>query len=242
MHPAEHDELGLVLACRGAGQTEGVAAGVGPPHHVVALVVVAEDEDPGAEGSPGGADHPGQRVVGRGAVALGEGLLEPEHRVCPLQGRASIWPAGTAWSPIRGYVGLDARFSAGYQAGTSQFIADRPGPRSPVPSTGCARRDRGPAGHRSRMKPPPPRHSGIDAISAPHRVHSRRPGLVPVLRRRGPRAVRGQGQVAAAPPSQLLAGFGQAGAADGTDGGPGRPRRVGGRRQRGGRARSSSTR
>ncbi len=29
-----------------------------------------------------------------------------------------MWPAGTAWSPIRGYVGLDARLSAGYQAGS----------------------------------------------------------------------------------------------------------------------------
>ncbi len=46
VHPAEHDELGLVLACRGARQTEGVAAGVGPPHDVVTLVVVTEDEDP----------------------------------------------------------------------------------------------------------------------------------------------------------------------------------------------------
>ena len=28
------------------------------------------------------------------------------------------WPAGTAWSPIRGYVGLGARCRAGNQAGT----------------------------------------------------------------------------------------------------------------------------
>ena len=30
-----------------------------------------------------------------------------------------MWPAGTAWSPIRGCVGLDARVSAGYQAGSA---------------------------------------------------------------------------------------------------------------------------
>ena len=30
-----------------------------------------------------------------------------------------MWPAGTAWSPIRGYVGLDARLYAGYQAGSA---------------------------------------------------------------------------------------------------------------------------
>src|SRR6516162_6141997 len=49
---------------------------------------------------------------------------------CPLCGRASIWPAGTAWSPIRGCVGLDARLSAGYQAGTSSV---------PPPTNACAR-------------------------------------------------------------------------------------------------------
>ena len=34
-----------------------------------------------------------------------------------------MWPAGTAWSPIRGYVGLDARLCAGYQAGSAQCTA-----------------------------------------------------------------------------------------------------------------------
>ena len=67
----------------------------------------------------------------------------------------------------------------------------------------------------------------------PDRLHPRRPRLVPVPRRRGPGALRGQGQVAAPPPAQLLAGPGQAPAADGPDGGPGRPRRVDRGRQRG---------
>src|SRR6516164_8470887 len=49
---------------------------------------------------------------------------------CPLYGSASIWPAGTAWSPIRGCVGLDARLSAGYQAGTASV---------PPPTNACAR-------------------------------------------------------------------------------------------------------
>ena len=82
----------------------------------------------------------------------------------------------------------------------------------------------------------PLRESGRDAVSAAHRLHPGRPGLLPVLRRRGPRPLRGQGQVAAPPPAQLLAGLGQAAAPHGPDGGPGRPRRVGGRRQRGRRA------
>ena len=80
------------------------------------------------------------------------------------------------------------------------------------------------------------RESGPDAVSAADRLHPGRPGLLPVLRRRGPGPLRGEGQVAAPPPAQLLAGLGQAPAAHGPDGGPGRPRRVGGRRQRGRRA------
>ena len=60
------------LPGRDAGEAEGVASGVGPAHDVVALVVVAEDEEPGAERSFGGADHGGELVGGRGAVALGE--------------------------------------------------------------------------------------------------------------------------------------------------------------------------
>ena len=43
---AEHDELGLGLVGGDAGQPEGVAPGVGPGHHLVALVVVAEDDQP----------------------------------------------------------------------------------------------------------------------------------------------------------------------------------------------------
>ncbi len=80
------------------------------------------------------------------------------------------------------------------------------------------------------------RESGRDAVSAAHRLHPGRPGVLPVLRRRGPGPLRGEGQVAAPPPAQLLAGLGQAHAPDGPDGGPGRPRRVGGGRQRGRRA------
>ena len=49
---AEDDELGVGLAGGQAGEPEGVAPGVGPAHDVVALVVVAEDEEPGAERRP----------------------------------------------------------------------------------------------------------------------------------------------------------------------------------------------
>ena len=87
-------------------------------------------------------------------VALGERRLEPEHLVCPLRGRASIWPAGTAWSPIRGYVGLDARLCAG--------IPGRHRVQCTAAATsGCARVER-------------------DAVSAADRLDPRRPGLLPV--------------------------------------------------------------
>ena len=182
VHPAEDDELGVGLAGGQPGEPEGVAPGVGPAHHLVALVVVAEDEDPRPERGLGRADHGGQLVVGCGRVALRKWRLKPEHVVCPLVGSASIWPAGTAWSPIRGYVGLDARLYAGNQAGTASV---------PPPTSDS-------------------RESGPDAVSAAHRLHPGRPGLVPVLRRRGPGPLRGQGQVPAPPAAQLLAGPGQA--------------------------------
>ena len=53
---AEDDELGLRLVGGDAGQAEGVAPGVGPGHHLVALVVVAEDDQPGPERGLGRAD------------------------------------------------------------------------------------------------------------------------------------------------------------------------------------------
>ncbi len=44
VHAAEDDELGLGPFLGEHGQPVGVAAGVGPLHHLVSLVVVAEDE------------------------------------------------------------------------------------------------------------------------------------------------------------------------------------------------------
>ena len=81
---AEDDELGLRLVGGQPGEPEGVPPGVGPAHDLVALVVVAEDEQPGAERGLGGADHGRQLVVGRGRVALRKRRLKPEHLVCPL--------------------------------------------------------------------------------------------------------------------------------------------------------------
>ncbi len=76
------------LAGGDAGEPEGVAAGVGPRHDLVPLVVVAEDDDPGAERRLGGADPRGQLVRGGRRVALGERRLEPEHGRYDLLGEA----------------------------------------------------------------------------------------------------------------------------------------------------------
>ena len=123
VHPAEHDERGLGLPGGDPGEPEGVTPGVGPAHHLVPLVVVPQNEHTGSERGLGRTDHRGQLVRVCGRVALRKWRLKPEHLVCPLVGSASIWPAGTAWSPIRGYVGLDARLYAGNQAGTDHSNA-----------------------------------------------------------------------------------------------------------------------
>ena len=64
---AEHDVLGRRVGGQ-AGQAEGVAPGVGPAHDLVALVVVAEDEEPVAERGLGRADPRAPAVPGVAAV------------------------------------------------------------------------------------------------------------------------------------------------------------------------------
>ncbi len=63
--PAEDDVLGLGLVGGDPGQPERVASGVGPGHDLVALVVVAEDEHPGAERLLGRPDPVGQLLGAR---------------------------------------------------------------------------------------------------------------------------------------------------------------------------------
>jgi hypothetical protein len=76
MDAAEDHELGLGAGRGLLGQAEGVAAGVGELDDLVALVVVAEDERPLAEGGPG---RPGPLdqlgVGGRGQVTRAGGAL-----------------------------------------------------------------------------------------------------------------------------------------------------------------------
>jgi hypothetical protein len=70
VHAAEDDELGVRPGGRLLGQLEGVAGDVGELDDLVTLVVVAEHEDPVAEGGlgRGGASHQ-FRIAGRRQVA-----------------------------------------------------------------------------------------------------------------------------------------------------------------------------
>src|SRR5438445_13669586 len=74
---AERRVLGLVVVGGEPGETERVAPCVGPAHDLLTLVVVAEDQQPVAEGGPGRAD-PGRELVGRGlGIAVGKRSLYP---------------------------------------------------------------------------------------------------------------------------------------------------------------------
>ena len=102
VHAAEHDVLGLGALLGEDRQPERVAPGVGPAHDLVALVVVAEDEDAGRRGRPWRrrsrvrARRARRRCSARGAV------LEPQHVVGPPREGAPVRPVGTAWSPSTG--------------------------------------------------------------------------------------------------------------------------------------------
>ena len=75
---AEDDEFGRRVG-RQPGQSVGVAAGVGPPHDLVPLVVVAEDEQPFAELGLGVADPLRELFLAGRCVAVGQRPLDPEH-------------------------------------------------------------------------------------------------------------------------------------------------------------------
>ena len=119
VHTAEDDVGGELVVGREAGEEERVADGVGPTDHLVALVVVTEDDEPVAEGRLGGGDAVDELVVGREGVVVREWSLETQHvGASPLRGNSS---SAGGWQPgrqHRGVVGLGARDgNAGYRAG-----------------------------------------------------------------------------------------------------------------------------
>ncbi len=97
---AEHDVRRLRALLGQHGEPVGVAAGVGPADDLVALVVVAEDEQAVAERGLGRRDAAGEVVRGRRRVPLGERGLEPKHELGTSIGWFRLWTVGTARSPL----------------------------------------------------------------------------------------------------------------------------------------------
>jgi hypothetical protein len=83
VHPAEHDVLGLRAVLGQHGEPVGVSPGIRPTDDLVALVVMAEDEESIAQGVLGGADLAGEIVRRRHREPLGERGLEPKHVLEP---------------------------------------------------------------------------------------------------------------------------------------------------------------
>ena len=189
------------------GEAERVAPGIGPGHDLVALVVVAEDDHPGAERRLGGPDPRRSARPGRGRrVAVGERRLQADH------------------------VGYDPLGGAPVVAGGDSLVAH---PRGCRPRSGRCRRK--PGRRAASVLPVPDRSTGaVDADMASgtahwrrghptsSRLHPRRPRVLPVRRRRRPGPLRGQGQVAAPRLNSYFQDPDRPGAPDGPDG-RGRP-------------------
>ena len=81
VHAAEDDVGGPVALGRVAGQLEGIPPGVGPADDLVALVVVAEDQQPALQRLLGRGDAGLERGGGRQRVVVRQGRLQSEHGV-----------------------------------------------------------------------------------------------------------------------------------------------------------------
>src|SRR5690606_16020327 len=175
--------------------------GVREPDDLVALVVVAEDEQPVAEGLLGRGDAGGQVVGRRGGVPLGERGLEPKHVVWTSMGWLRLADGGD--SPV-----------------ASPTVMSSPEPK-------CSR-STGPAwgevyGGGTGVRGLYPRLRGATSAG---RHDPRRPRLLPVQGPRGAGHLRGQGALAPPAPGQLLPVAAQPAAAHRRHGGGRRDRRV----------------
>ena len=140
----------------------------------------------------------------------------------PLGRRSGRGRRGQPGRPSAGYVGPGAVDVAGNQAGVAPVYAVVP-----------------PGGRGARVGA---RHGTLEAWSpAPYPARFPTPPARTSSSSRRAGALRGQGEVAAAPPQLLLPGPGRPRPPDGPDGRPGRPRRVDGGGHRGPRHSSSST-
>ena len=106
VHAAEHDVGRLVVVGRELRELERVADQVGPADHFVALVVVAEDQEPFTERGLGGRDPGRELVVGREGVVVRQRNLETQHLGPPRYGVAPRRPAGG--SPVASTAGVSA--------------------------------------------------------------------------------------------------------------------------------------
>ena len=130
VHAAEHDEVGLWALLGEHRQAVAVAPGVGPADDLVALVVVAEDEQAVAEGGLGGGDALVRaRLRVAVGVPLGERSLDAQHvRMSPYGFRGS---GGGRWGQpgrlTHGDVVLGTDMYAGYPAGVGGSVSARAG-------------------------------------------------------------------------------------------------------------------
>ncbi len=130
VHATEDDEVGVGSLLREHREPERVTACVGPTHDFVALVVVAEDEQPIAEDRFRRADAL-REVVGVGTgVALRQRALDAQHRwvvpplrtLRPFGERLWLSAGGDSLVALHGDVGPRARYGAGDQAGVSPSV------------------------------------------------------------------------------------------------------------------------
>ncbi len=188
VHAAEHDVGGLVVVRREAGELERVAAGVGPLDDLVALVVVAEDQEPVAELGLGRGDPAVELVGGREGVAVRQRSLESQHRHSPEGYVAPLVAGGDSLVAHRGVVGHGTDMCAGIPGRLSQHHNARRSRRS-----ACPLRARSGANRRSRAAT-----MGECSRPVPSSIPDT-PGSYQFKDARGPGALRRQGQEPAEP-------------------------------------------
>ena len=85
VHAAEDDEFGFGVLGGLAGETERVADVVGELDHLVALIVMAEDDQPAAERRLGRRDATVELLVGQTEIALRKRLALGDMRFLELR-------------------------------------------------------------------------------------------------------------------------------------------------------------
>jgi hypothetical protein len=194
-----------------AGEAEGVAPGIGPAHHLVALVVVAEDHQPGARaGSLAVSDPVGELIGRRWRSARGAPVCNRSMDMTPFGERSDGGRRGQPGRPSAGMSASEAGCRRDTRPALTSVYSDRP-------TEGAFALNRPRRRHTGGVVTRPLPGSIPDAPGSYQFVDAGRPG-----------SLRGQGQV---PPQRIPAYFQDPvhpPSPHGPDGGPGRPRRVDG--------------